>query len=319
MQLQRVCAEAVKINLTDIELITAFNESIYSSELKADLIRNLSTSNMTFPQFRSEVLRRSQAILDIAKLSNKTTTNVIDLNAANFKGRRTYTPKQQTCHYKSYKPRFTPSHNSHLKRDSHSAQECKRCGQKGHYSADCQAEAPIGASSRCLCCGSVLHQSSNCPRDRSSLVCNRCNGAGHLSTICVKKLTGAPRPSAAPKVRFDNSKNTRQNYDANELEVTNHSVEVNNVNLDDTLKPTKTINLYFDDIFACSALIDSGADMSMISPKLIERLHNEFENVEITPIPGKVTVRVADDRKISHCSRINLRICLSKGSKIFRV
>ncbi len=51
MQLQRVYAEAVKINLTDIELITAFNESIYSSGLKADLIRNLSTSNMTSPNF----------------------------------------------------------------------------------------------------------------------------------------------------------------------------------------------------------------------------------------------------------------------------
>ena len=334
LRIQRVYSEATKIYPSDRELITAFHEGLQNSELKADLIRNVSIENMTFSSFRAEVIRRSQALIDIAKISKNSATNVIDLNAShahhnshskpsfNHNKMNRFSDKfklksQSQSRYRSPSRRFN-NYGSHAKNFNNSSQprdnqECKRCGDTGHSAFECKCNMPIKSDTRCQVCGSFFHSTSQCTIDKRNISCGRCGTTGHVAAICCKKYADINRE---PRVKFDSNPAKIKNL--NEVEVSNHSVLLAAVENEQVPLPTKTINLFHGDEFACSALIDSGADLSMVRPDLIEELKDRF-NLEIVDLPEKVTVRVADNRKISHCSKILLKLSISKGSELIEI
>ena len=315
-QLQRIYSEAVKINLSERELITALQEALFDNNLKADLIRNLNISKMKYSEFRSEVLRRSQSLEDISHLTKKSTFgNVIDLNSANTSHQRPqYNNNHRhggkgkgTSRYRSKSPFSHNQNNSNRKYQNSQkpySPECKRCGCKGHSSVDCPADFPINSSTRCQCCGSVLHTTLQCDITKSSVTCNRCNTVGHMATICGKKVSEI---RSAPKVRFDHRRDSV-------LEISNHSIELANASSDSKTLPTKTINLFCGYDCVTSALLDSGADLSMIHPEFLSHLIENYPEAKVSPLPGTVTVRVADDRKISKCAQVLVRLSFAQSS-----
>ena len=316
LKLQRIYSEATKIYPSDRELMTAFHEGLQNQELKADIIRNVSFETLTFTAFRSEVIRRSQAMADIAKLTIRQPSNIINLNASDSNSYRNTKfnnkPRAANFTYKSPSLHKYSSFNSYNKNAGYTRnytkdqQECKRCGEKDHFAHECKADNPSKSDSRCQVCASFLHATAQCPIDKRTVSCKRCGTTGHMASICHKKYS-------------DITFNTRSKSKyVNEVEISNHSVLIPAPQQEDVQLPTKTINLFYGDEYAFSALIDSGADLSMIRPDLIDELVRRFD-IEVIDLPDKVTVRVADNRKITHCSKVMLRLCISKGSEFVEI
>ncbi|RDA94682.1 hypothetical protein CP533_2498 [Ophiocordyceps camponoti-saundersi (nom. inval.)] len=73
--------------------------------------------------------------------------------------------------------------------------ECRKCGERGHFSRDCPQAGPRG----CHNCGQEGHISKDCdqPRNMDNVTCRNCEKTGHVSRDC-------PEPKDWSKVQCSN-------------------------------------------------------------------------------------------------------------------
>lgn len=56
---------------------------------------------------------------------------------------------------------------------------------------------PVSLNGKCICCGASSHVKDDCPVDKGTLQCKKCNRKGHLEKVCLQDYNKWRFPGSA--------------------------------------------------------------------------------------------------------------------------
>jgi len=189
---------------------------------------------------------------------------------------------------------------------NHQVRKCYNCGGHEHLSKECRRppKAPVPrpggspnirnpevspSSRRCHICGKEDHLAPACPA-KQSLKCFTCGEVGHKSPKCPKNKR---KPMPDKRYNYGRQPEERQ---FSHLREGNTDVDSGSAAISDSPLPVVTLQ---SGPFHFSALMDTGAEVNVVSPKMIQQLSSSDPNSIRYTDTQRVILRCGQARSVT--------------------